>query len=101
MYYYFPVTGLPQKYEDKTTFDKMDEISSQWEDEQTQFGKLLMGVFDWDFSDGEIKIPNLRTGGSIPQNEFASDFFGFTIYGECFLKPNADKIIELDNLIDN
>ena len=100
MYYFIPVNDKPQKYEDKETFIKMDEISSQWEDKATAFGKLLMGVFDWDYTTGkmgiELKIPNLRAGGSIPKNEIATSFFGFDIYGDCFLKPKENKINEID-----
>jgi len=101
MYYYLSVNDKPLKLEDKETFIKMDEISSQWEDEITPYGKLLMGVFDWDFTTGklgiELKIPNLRNGGSIAKNETATSFFGFDIFGDCFLKPNENKIKEIDN----
>lgn len=69
---------------------KMHEISEQWEDEITPFGKLFMGVFDWDFEEKpngiELKIPNLAGGGSIPLNVKATEKFGFEIYGDCFLK---------------
>lgn len=105
MYYYFAINEKPQKQEVKEAIKKMDEISTQWEDEDTPFGKLFLGVFDWDYTNGkygvELKIPNLRNGGSIPKNETASAFFGFDIFGECFLKPKADKIVEIETKINN
>jgi len=79
------VTQLPKEDASK----KMHEISEQWEDETTYFGKLFMGVFDWDYDKNnpfKPLIPNLRSGGTIPKNEVATKKFGFDIYGDCFLK---------------
>ena len=91
MYYYFPVSGNPQKITNKEAVSKMKNISSQWEDEETTYGTLWMGVFDWASSKQgnvfKVDIPNLKTGGSIPKNVIASSFFGFDIYGKCFLEP--------------
>lgn len=90
MFEHYPVTGQIQQISDADASKMMNEISSQWEDEKTPFGKLFMGVFDWDYKNTptgmEILIPNLRGGGSIPLNQQATDKFGFEIYGDCFLK---------------
>lgn len=90
MFEHYPVTGDIQQISVEQAQKLMDSISDQWEDEQTSFGKLYMGVFDWDYKNTptrmEILIPNLRGGGQIPLNKTATDKFGFEIYGDCFLK---------------
>lgn len=94
MYDYYPVTGAVQQLTNEEAHKKMNKISSQWEDETTPLGKLFMGVYDWAYTSTDnngvhfmnTDIPNLRTGGSIPENVNASRVFGFIIYGDCFLK---------------
>ena len=88
MYEYYPVVGNVSTLTAEEATKKMYEITGQWEDENTKFGKLFMGVYDWAFTDNpfQILIPRLRTGGSIPKNEEASEKFGFDIFGDCFLK---------------
>jgi hypothetical protein len=90
MYEHYSTTGDVQQIQDTQAHQMMDNISSQWEDEATQDGKLFIGVFDWAYeetSNGiELKIPNLAGGGSVPLNVNASKKFGLEIYGDCFLK---------------
>jgi hypothetical protein len=97
-YYYFPCNGEICTVSEHEANSKMNEISNQWEDESTKFGKLFMGVYDWDFDEVtlDLKIPNLRTGGQIPINKKASLFFGFDIFGDCFLKPELSQIPNID-----
>jgi hypothetical protein len=103
MYYYFPVTGPVQKITKEEAIKKMDEISSQWEDESYPIGRLILGVFDWAFSKGEngidIDIPNLRTGGSIPKNSNASLILGTEVFGDCFIDPKKDQTAKIDLFI--
>lgn len=90
MYEHYPANDDVQQIQDEEAHKLMNSISSQWEDEMTNFGKLFMGVFDWAYektANGiELKIPNLASGGSIPLNKNATEKFGFEIYGDCFLK---------------
>jgi hypothetical protein len=88
MYEYYKVDGSVSELTETEATKKMYEISPQWEDENTKFGKLFMGVYDWAFTDKpfQLLIPNLRTGGSIQKNEVAIKKFGFDIFGDCFLK---------------
>jgi len=105
MYYHFPVQGAIQKISDATAQVLMSQISNQWEDEPTPYGKLFLGVYDWAFSKQgttlKIEAPNLIGGGSVPNNEnAAATLGGEPIYGDCFLKPkDANAIISLDELI--
>jgi hypothetical protein len=95
MYEHYSIDSMVTKLDLKEAQDLMNEISDQWEDEQTEFGKLLTGVFDWDYKKTpqgiEVLIPNLRNGGSIPKNDNASKKFGFDIYGDCFLKVQFNE----------
>lgn len=90
MYRHYSVNGEVKDTSDQEAHEKMTELCDQWEDEVTPLGKLFMGVFDWAYSNegGQmiIEIPNLRTGGTVPKNEKATEEFGFDIYGDCFLK---------------
>ncbi|MHA4895633.1 hypothetical protein ACXZ1K_12840 [Pedobacter sp. PWIIR3] len=90
MFEHYSIDGSVTKLSKEDAIKKMDEISEQWEDEITSFGKLLMGVFDWAYEETtngiELKIPNLTDGGSVPKNDVATKKFGFDIYGDCFLK---------------
>ena len=90
MFEHYPVRGQAQLISDAQALQLMNQISSQWEDEQTPFGRLYMGVYDWDYKNTsmgvELLIPNLKGGGSIPLNQTATSKFGFEIYGDCFLK---------------
>ena len=90
MYEHYLVTGEVKKLQDDEAQKMMSEISSQWEDEDTSFGKLFMGVFDWAYKKTsigiELEIPKLASGGTIPLNTIASKKFGFDIYGDCFLE---------------
>ncbi len=90
MFKHYQTDGTVTELEDSDAFEKMNNISNQWEDETTNKGKLYMGVFDWaSFTKDNvftIDIPNLRTGGQVLKNEKASEEFGFEIYGDCFLK---------------
>lgn len=103
MYYYFPTIGRISIIDKTDLSSKMDIISSQWEDEITDWGTLYMGVFDWVYSENngslELLIPQLASGGSIPKNETASNLFGFDVYGECFLKAIPSKIAQLNSMI--
>lgn len=87
---HYPVQGDVQELSDEDAQKLMDEISQQWEDEKTPFGKLYTGVHDWDFTSTgtviKVNIPKLRTGGEMPLNTTAKAKFGFDIYGDCFLK---------------
>ncbi|OJV52977.1 MAG: hypothetical protein BGO31_04275 [Bacteroidetes bacterium 43-16] len=88
MFEHYSIDGSISELSKEEAFKKMNEISQQWEDELTNFGRLYMGVYDWAYKENpfELLIPNLRTGGAIPKNEKASQKFGFDIYGDCFLK---------------
>lgn len=90
MFEHYPVTETVEQIDDSQASKLMNSISSQWEDEQTPFGKLYMGVYNWDYKNTpngmELLIPNLRGGGSVPLNKEATKKFGFEIYGDCFLK---------------
>lgn len=101
-YYHFTSNNELTKISQKNALETMDEISPQWEEEITEFGKLFMGIYDWDFDEKtlELKIPKIRTGGEIPLNKKASLFFGFEIFGACFLKPKTDQIAIIDAKID-
>jgi len=50
MYYYFSLDSNPTKLEDKQAISLMNNISSQWEDEDTPFGVLKLAVFNWSFT---------------------------------------------------
>lgn len=67
MFEYYSVKGEVQQVNDAQASQMMNSISSQWEDEQTPFGKLYFGVYDWDYittkNRTEILFPNLRGGG--------------------------------------
>jgi hypothetical protein len=90
MYRYYPVSGTVRDVQNEEAQFLMNQQSSQWEDERTEHGILLMAVYDWAsfMRDSEfvIDIPNLREGGNVALNTHASAFFGFEIYGDCFLK---------------
>lgn len=90
MFEHYSTDGSVTKLSKTDAVKKMDEISEQWEDEVTDFGKLFTGVFDWAVEKTknmiEIKIPNLAGGGTVPKNEVATKKFGIDIYGDCFLK---------------
>lgn len=88
MFEHYSIDGSLTKISKEEAVRKMDEISEQWEDEATKFGKLYLGVYDWAYTENpfQLLIPTLRTGGSIPKNERATQKFGFDIYGDCFLK---------------
>ncbi|MFF5382606.1 hypothetical protein [Pedobacter suwonensis] len=90
MFEHYSIDGSVTKLSKEDAIKKMDEISEQWEDETTSFGKLLIGVFDWAYEETtngiKLKIPNLADGGSVPKNDVATKKFGFDIYGDCFLK---------------
>jgi len=92
--YHFTLAGSIDKLSDAEASNKMKQISSQWEDEKTKFGKLFLGVYDWAFTNNEkgfqLHIPKLATGGEIQKNVNASSFFGFDIFGDCFLKEDND-----------
>ena len=92
--YHFTLTGSIDNLSDSEASKKMTEISQQWEDETTKFGKLYMGVYDWAFTNDKgvfkLHIPKLREGGEIQKNVNATSFFGFDIFGDCFLKVNSD-----------
>lgn len=87
---HFKLDGQIEDITKQEAGKRMSKISSQWEKETTNRGKLHMGVYDWDFTSTKfgmtINIPKLRTGGEIQKNQSASDFFGFDIYGDCFLE---------------
>ena len=100
--YHFTLTGSIDKLTNKEASDKIGEISPQWENENTKFGKLYMGVYDWAYSNDkgnfQLHIPKLRAGGEIQKNTAATSFFGFDIFGDCFLEENndgANKMMEL------
>jgi hypothetical protein len=101
--YHFTLKNTVVKMTSNEAIKKMDQISPQWEDESTEFGELNMGVYDWDFSDDEkgiqLNIPKLRTGGEIQKNEKASNFFGFDIFGDCFLEENEKGLKKMSSLI--
>lgn len=88
MFEHYDINGSVTKLTTDQAMKKMNEISEQWEDEKTIFGKLFIAVYDWAFDKEtlEILIPNLRTGGSVPKNNEASKKFGGSIFGDCFLK---------------
>ena len=90
MYEYYPVTGAVQQISDDDAHKLMKEISPQWEDEKTPFGKLIYGVYNWAYSmkgnEMTLHIPKLNGGGEIPLNTAAKAKFGFDVYGDCFLK---------------
>lgn len=90
MYEHYSVDGIVTNLSKEDAIKKMSEICDQWEDETTVFGKLSMGVFDWEFEETEegidLKIPNLADGGVVPKNDVATTKFGFDIFGDCFLK---------------
>ena len=90
MFEHYTINGSVTKLSSEDALKKMNEISEQWEEETTSFGKLFMGVFNWAYENTakgiELKIPNLADGGSVPINDIASKKFGFIIYGDCFLK---------------
>lgn len=98
--YHFTLTQKIEELPDKDASDKMYQISQQWEDEGTPFGKLYLGVYDWahDKQTLDLHIPKLRTGGEIAKNERASLFFGFDIYGDCFLEANLRGVQEINKL---
>lgn len=100
MYHYFPVTGNIAKMLKEKASVRMDEISDQWEDEETPYGELYLGVHDWAYSQTaqgiELHIPKLASGGSVPLNELASNFFDFEIYGDCFLKADKSQVEAID-----
>jgi hypothetical protein len=101
--YHFTLIGSIDNLSDSEASKKMTEISQQWEDEMTKFGKLYMGVYDWAFTDDEavfeLHIPKLRTGGEIQKNINATRFFGIDIFGDCFLKENSDGIKRIAEFI--
>jgi len=90
MYEHYPVTGAAQKITSAEANKLVDDISTQWVNENTSLGKLFMGVYDWAYTmtDNEMKlhIPKLVDGGEIPLNPNATKVFGFDIYGDCFLE---------------
>jgi hypothetical protein len=89
-YEHYPVTGAIVVLNDEEATTLMNTISPQWEDEETNFGKIFVGVYDWAFSKTkngmEIHMPKLRLGGEIPLNKQATTKFGMDIFGDCFLK---------------
>lgn len=92
MFEHYSINGNVTKLSKEDAVKKMDEISEQWEDENTDFGILFLGVFNWAYEitnyEIALKIPNLVGGGSVPKNDVATQKFGFEIYGDCFLKLN-------------
>lgn len=100
-YYHFATDDTVEIISKELAIKKMNDISSQWEDESTSFGKLHLGVYDWDYNKVtlELNIPKLITGGKIPINQKASSFFGFEIFGDCFLIPIPSQISKIDSLI--
>ena len=100
--YHFALTGSINKMTEKEASEERSQISQQWENENTKFGKLFMGVYDWAYSDGEggfqLHIPMLRTGGQIQKNTTATSFFGFDIYGDCFLEENSEGAEKIKKL---
>ena len=92
--YHFTLTGSIDNLSDNENSEKMTQISQQWEDETTKFGKLYMGVHDWAFTNDngvfEVHVPKLNGGGEIQKNINATSFFGFDIFGDCFLKENSE-----------
>lgn len=59
-----------------------------------------MGVYNWAFSDEngvfQVHIPKLHGGGEIKKNELATSFFGFDVFGDCFLEGNNEGVQKIN-----
>ena len=56
MYEHYPTNTDVQQIQNEEAHKLMNNISSQWEDKMTNFGKLFMGVFDWAYEKTAMEL---------------------------------------------
>ena len=72
-----------------------NRIASSWKSHRTRLGTLFTEVHPWAIhvdKKGNVieRPPNLREGGRLKYNCYASDFFNLEIHGHCFLEPDPE-----------
>jgi hypothetical protein len=88
---HFSMDGSVYNITEQGARSLMNKISKNWRTNETPHGLLWVSVVDWDLTSSPENFD-----GENHRNRYASLFFDFDIYGDCFLgriMPSASMTI--------